>query len=262
MNSISYETFTPVLQQNPRIQKTFPELNWLQDTINEVEEITRQNTWVPLEPKMILDVFKHSKKRLIQNGNDLINVIIESLQELEIRLHGETPSVVDIWNEIKRNIYRPKDENHLSDYIKRHLENNLKEKVIIINREVEIRRGAVKGQGERTDIHVDTFSRDRYGKVENLISVIIEVKGCWNKELETAMETQLLERYLKDNRCSHGIYLIGWFNCMAWDNDDNRKKASPTYTIEEAKNLFSNQSHTLNSKSDINIVPFVLSTAL
>lgn len=245
-----------------RIQKTFPELNWLQDIINEVEETIRQNTWVPLEPKMILDIFKNNKKRLIQNGNDLINVIVESLEELEIRLHGETPSVVDIWNEVKKGIYRPKDENRLSDYIKRHLENDLKSKGIIINREVEIRRGVVKGEGQRTDIRVDTFSINKRGDAENLISVIIEVKGCWNKELETAMQTQLSERYLKNNPCRHGIYLIGWFNCIAWDKEDNRKKSSPTYTIEEAKNIFNNQAEILNSNDTIHIVPFVLNTAL
>ena len=54
-------------------------------------------------------------------------------------------------------------------------------------------------------------------------SLLNEVKGCWNRELKHAMKTQLVDRYLKDNQCQHGLYLIGWFNCEQWDNKDRRE---------------------------------------
>ena len=48
------------------------------------------------------------------------------------------------------------------------------------------------------------------------------MKGCWNAELNTAMVSQLVNRYLKDNQCHHGLYLVGWFQCSEWDQSDWR----------------------------------------
>ena len=48
------------------------------------------------------------------------------------------------------------------------------------------------------------------------------MKGCWNAELNTAMELQLVDRYLKDNQCHHGLYLVGCFQCSEWDHSDRR----------------------------------------
>jgi hypothetical protein len=121
---------------------------------------------------------------------------------------------------IKNCSHFPKEEERLSDYISRYLQAALISKGIILHREVEIRRG------EETDIYVDAVVPNSAGGVSDRVSVIIEVKGCWNKkDLDTAMATQLVGRYLKDNRCQYGLYLIGWFNCDKWDESDTRKKS-------------------------------------
>lgn len=192
---------------------------------------------------------------------------------MQVTLQGQTPAVIDLWNEIKwgqvKNLagslvnylkgkrqinldssaefevwkgvhwrkitdstYLPKDENSLSDYVARYLKNYLYQKGIIINREVEIRRG------ERTDIQVDAVRKKQNGDVYDSVTVIIEVKGCWNDELNSAMEIQLVNRYLKDNTCQHGVYLIGWFNSEQWDNSDSRKSKAPKISIDKAREKF------------------------
>ena len=45
--------------------------------------------------------------------------------------------------------------------------------------------------------------------------VVIEVKGCWNPELKVSMETQLVNRYLRDNFYTHGIYVSGGFTARS-----------------------------------------------
>ncbi len=129
---------------------------------------------------------------------------------------------------------------------------------LIINREVEIHRG------ERTDIHVDAVVRGSNGKIYDSVSVIIEVKGCWytkDNVLDTAMRTQLVDRYLRDNRCQHGLYLVGWFNCDQWDDDDYRKKGCPKCSIGEAQKEFDAQADKL-SQQGTRIKAFVMNTAL
>ncbi len=75
------------------------------------------------------------------------------------------------------------------------------------------------------------------------------------------MQTQLVDRYLKDNTCNYGLYLIGWFNCNLWDSEDYRKRKSPNITLEQAKNKFENQAKGL-SNGEINVRAYVLNTAL
>jgi hypothetical protein len=75
------------------------------------------------------------------------------------------------------------------------------------------------------------------------------------------MEEQLVNRYLKDNRCQHGLYLIAWFNCEQWDDSDSRKRQAPKISIEEAKEKFEQQAAEL-SNSGVTVKAFVLNTAL
>jgi len=157
----------------------FPQYEYIKRRLFEAEDIMRQKTWIPLREDELLNLFLVPKTVLIESGQQLLEVIIHSLDNLNIRFHGETPAAIFLWNELGNKLYRPKDENRLSDYVKMHLESELQERGVIVNREVEIRRGD-GSQGERTDIHVDAvrnhLANDGYDK----ITVIIETKGCWH----------------------------------------------------------------------------------
>ena len=126
---------------------------------------------------------------------------------------------------------------------------------------MQIRSGTGGTSGERTDIHVDAVSPGGPAGTYDKVSVIIETKGCWHPELETAMSTQLVERYLKDNQCQHGLYLVGWFNCPQWDPRDPRHKQPPKYDIEEARKRFEAQA-AKNSKGGVRLKAFVTDAAL
>jgi len=247
-----------------KIMIKLPKLDWLKWTLHEARNVTRRSTWNPLSPGEILKLTANHQLRLVQNGDQLLGIIMESLERLRVKLHGETPAVNFLWNEVKNSkgqtLYRPKDEKDFSDFVKIHLVDDIKNKGIIINREVEIRRG--KGAaGEQTDIHVDAITQDVSGKGYDCITVIIEVKGCWNPGLQNAMETQLLDRYLKNNQCDHGLYLVGWFNCDQWDNDDYRKGDSPKTNLDDTQKKFEEQAIEL-SKQGKTLVSYVLNTAL
>ena len=98
-------------------------------------------------------------------------------------------------------------------------------------------------------------------EVYDSITVIIEAKGCWHTDLNHAMKTQLADRYLKDNHCQYGLYLVGWFNCAQWDDKDYRKQRSPKIGIDEARIQFDKQAVELSQQST-RIKTFVMNTAL
>ena len=246
-----------VLQQ---IALNFPEMpDKLKQTLLESQIQIRRLTWTPPIPQEVLQVTSDRNIRLVNSGEQLLDVIVESLERLNQELQGETPSAFLLWDQI---VSRPKDEHALSDYVKIHLEKDLKQKGIIAKREVEIRRRhgdkSVAAQGQRVDIEVDAFVRQPNREIYDSIKVIVEVKGCWNPQLNSAMETQLVDGYLK---CvtQYGIYLIGWFNCKQWDKKDSRKP--PKLSPKEAQKKFETQAVNL-SKQGLKIKAVILDTSL
>lgn len=87
------------------------------------------------------------------------------------------------------------------------------------------------------------------------------MKGNWHRELLTAIQTQLRDRYLKNNRCRNGIYLVGWFSCPGWDHKDSRKRKCSRMSLDEAKKFFAKQASDL-SIDDYTIKSYVLNLSL
>jgi predicted NACHT family NTPase len=246
-----------------RIINNFPELDWLKSILLEAQNLTRRKTWVPLQPSEIIKLASNPELRPVQSGEELLQVLVESLKSLETELQGETPAAIFLWDRIDKNFYKPKDENTFSDYVKLYLDRELKQRGIIVNREVEIRSNRGAAPGERTDIQVDAVVRGTHGKVYDSVTAIIEVKGCWHEHIDHAMETQLVDRYLKDNRCQHGLYLVGWFNCNQWGNDYRKRDATNKLgtDINAARKQFDDQAAEL-SKQGVQVKAFVLNAAL
>ncbi|WP_129677549.1 NACHT domain-containing NTPase [Candidatus Chloroploca sp. Khr17] len=246
-----------------RIVAALPDIHWLHWMLLEAQAIARRETWTPHPPAELLALTQNRDGRLVDSGEQLLDVIIESLQRLEQELQGETPGAIDLWNESSERpvTYRPRDENRLSDYVKRHLQRDLCERNIVINREVEIQRGGGGTPGERTDIKVDVIRKGTAKNNHDHITVIIETKGCWNRQLQEAIKSQLHNRYLREHRSNFGLYLVGWFNCTAWDDNDYRKAAALQMDRPSAKLRFE-QLAAENTGSHVMIRAFVLNTAL
>jgi hypothetical protein len=243
--------------------KELPNLQWLKWTLVNARAIVRQKTRVPPDSESILKLAKSAELRLVQDGEQLLDVVIESLNRLEAKLRAETPFAPFLWDEREKGEYKPKpkDEGRLSDFIKNHLDEDLVKRGIVVNREVEVRRIAGKGTGERTDIHVDAVVKRSDGEAYDRLTVVIECKGCWNTELNTAMETQLVEQYMDEAKCRHGLYLIGWFNCDLWTKEDYRRRQVPQISIDEARRQFEDQAVGLSKDGRV-VRAFVLDTAL
>jgi hypothetical protein len=248
------------LEAVENLATVLPALSWLRWAAVETRAITLRRTWIPPVPQVLLRLGRDRDLRLVESGEQLLEVIIESLRRLEEELQGETPAAPDLWNRLEGGVFRPKSENEFSDYVVRHLRRDVQGRGIVADREVEIRRGEGKAEGERTDIHIDALAKGRRPNEYDRISVIIEAKGCWNRKVNEDMEEQLRDRYLRDNRCRNGIYLVGWFVCDQWDRKDDRRARTPRLTAAEAQSHFDVQARALSGSVQIRAV--VLRAAL
>ena len=175
----------------------------------------RKKNWNAVLPRELFAYADQKDVRLIRDGDELLEAVLNSLSNLGKKLQGETPHSQFLWNEIRKNVYRPKDECVFADLVKEHLQSELVSRGIIPTREVEIRRG------QETDIHVDAVAKVE-GSAYQKVSVVIETKCSWNPGLESDLEGQLAGRYLRDSQCRHGVYLVGWFTSDKWDHQDYR----------------------------------------
>jgi hypothetical protein len=230
--------------------ETMPEMNYARI---EAERRALEDIWDPPEPGEFLALLADNERRLVRSGEELLGAIRESLGRLERELQGETRLNFILWDERENGVFRPKDEERLSDVIKQHLMRDLKDRGLLAHREVQIRskQGKQGVPGEETDIDVDVLVRLPGRKQMLHIRVTVEVKGCWHNEVLTAMENQLRDRYLRDTDCRHGLYLVGRFLCPQWDKADHREARARSLmpgTMAAAQALFESQARQLSGE--------------
>jgi hypothetical protein len=99
----------------------FPQYTWLNHHLDEAELLARAATWKAVSPKQLLALVLDRNRRFVESDEELIAVILESLDRLQAKLHDELPAVRDLWNS-KGSNFCPKDEQDVSDYIARRAE--------------------------------------------------------------------------------------------------------------------------------------------
>ena len=75
------------------------------------------------------------------------------------------------------------------------------------------------------------------------------------------MKAQLVDKYLEGNRRRHGLYLVGWFNCDQWDDEDSRKGWVSKQDINAVQESLDRRACQL-SEEDLRVRSVVLDTAL
>jgi len=183
--------------------------------------------------------------QLVQTAEDLREVLMEAIQKYGAELRGEQTPVRDLWDRQSNGSLRPIEEDGFSDHITRFLRRELGANGIIANREVEVGRVPGAPMGKRTDIKIDAVRVADDGVRYDRITAVIETKGCWNRDLFTALPAQLYGDYLVRLGSPVGIYLVGWFDKTKWDDTDRRRSQSPSVAREEVQQSLSAQAASL-----------------
>lgn len=161
-----------------------------------------QRTWQPLDPATVIHVIQDPRYLLVRDEMELMDDLLEALDELQVKLRDTGDRVRRLWNEyhVGRSLaYKPKPEEPVSREIAFELADLLKRRGVTVTLETKIR------EREYVDIHVSAMTAS---SVPQWISLIIEVKGCWNPAVRTALDSQLAARYLKNKQLPFG-YLFG-----------------------------------------------------
>jgi hypothetical protein len=225
-----------------RLAKARSDIPMLPFELSRGEAEMRLKTWSPLTTKELFALTDRPGAKLITSAADLLAMLQSTLAKFALELHGAQTPVRGLWDrQGSTQYYRPIDENGLSDVLTRYLRQELGAIGIFANREVEVTRRPGNPVGQRTDILVNAIRRKLDGQALESIAAVIEVKGCWNREVFTGLDQQLVRDYMVDLSASAGIFLVGWFDKTAWDPSDSRRSQTPARPISEIQDLLSQQ---------------------
>ncbi|UYN84741.1 MAG: ATP-binding protein [Microcella sp.] len=174
--------------------------------LHRAAEALKSNGWPGTEPHVLQSILVEGQKGLIaRNPDELLHSVIETLTSICEDLGPPRRLGRYLWAG-----NRPRSESDISDWYAHELHSRLAG--AFIDREVQV-SGKPRGSiGDRADIQVAATGPGSEG-----YAVLIEVKGSWNDEVFTAIDEQLLARYLVSRELTHGVLLVAWFNPESTD---------------------------------------------
>lgn len=224
-----------------RVAAEYPNVPSLRRIAARAEAALRRSDWTPLNPAEVLSALS-SAKLVLRSDRDLLAVVLKALEDIQQGLRGATPMATFLWNHMpackpKNGVgCMPKSEDDISDYLTSKIADIVPG--ASVNREVQVTRVKTSGIGQRTDILVEVPAA---AENERILRVVIEVKGCWNDEIPTAIEDQLVAQYLTKWPGSAGIFLVAWFDpshgakAGSWLTDNIRNNPQELSKILKAR---------------------------
>ena len=252
----SQTTIVDALQQKRRatsvavlehLQCRYPDDWYLRKAVWDTKRLLIETSWEPIDPTSVKRIVEDRRQLLVRDEQELMEAVCVSLRDYQAAIREEGSRVMRLWNEPA---YTPKPEKPLSREIAAELQRILSSRGVDAALESKIR------DTQFADIYVSAVTS---GPNRRMLSLIIEVKGCWNDDLKTALETQLAARYLKENHSRLGIYLVVWFMCDKWDGlSDSRKRKTPHENLSSVRASLEEQARRVNEANQCGIRVFIL----
>ncbi|MED1724734.1 hypothetical protein [Brevibacillus parabrevis] len=245
------------------LKNMLPNNKDVQDAWNSVEELylKSESDRHKFEIFDLKSIIHDDEFSIIRSEEQLMEVIFEALDDLQSRLNQKECSIKYLlWNVVKNkekgDMFIPKDESSLSDFIKWHLDTYFYNRRIHFNREVHI---STFPERNILDIKCQGYNDNNKN-----MEVYIEVKGSWNSHLLKSMESQLLNKYMQ--KSPYGLYIVGWFLCDAWkkysDSDGKIDSRFETHvkkkSFEQAKEELDKQAVELSVASGKQVRAYIL----
>ena len=178
----------------------------------------QRQLWRPSSVEQLVDLESDQNSVFIASEESLQEWLGELFVLIQEELVGANPLSHLLWNTTSSGAHRPKSEDEASDFLRFRIHELSTNRAVVVNREVQVRRNAPSGIPERADLQLDAVSSDA-----DTISYPIEVKGAWSDELLTAMQDQLVDRYMADLGSRCGTYVVLWPDTEKWDESDSRR---------------------------------------
>lgn len=243
--------------ETARLAAMHPQRSWLLRCRAQAVELAARQAWDAPLPASIVRMAHDANRRWISSSAGLHRVVERALREAGSDLQGGAEAQF-LWDNKSR---RPERENALSHWLERYLLRALVSRGVVVEREVEVRPGPGYHKGDAPDLIVSAVGDGPDGP-GGTYQVAIEVKGCWHDALETALDEQLVDGYLKRGVRDHGIYVAGWYDALGWDKDDRGAAKCRRHTLDSLAELLGVQAAGASARAGVVVTAVVLDCSL
>jgi hypothetical protein len=226
---------------------------WMKKRWLDCIELVRRKAWNPIGPEQLLEVARRRNAYWIENDDDLVLVVLESLDELQRSIRNSPAGdILDFWQYKRRggrlSEQHPKAEVDVARKVYAWLQERLASRhSAIVHREVTI-----QWDQRRTDIEVVIAARPQQRWPE--MAAVLEVKRAWNAGVRLDPKRQLRDRYLKRTGRTRGIYVVSWFECSVWRPPRRVLRARTVASARNEINTICGRA----SKPPVSIAPYLL----
>ena len=168
------------------------------------------SSWITPSSKDLASVL-NGKASLVNSDNDLF-ILLSDLIDCDLRqiLRADISLVPLLWEGTKKEGRSSKDEKSLQTVLYNQIMLLLKNRHIVGAKEPEV------FDAKKPDLRVSIALTNGL-----IIHVPIEIKWSHHDEVWTAIENQLVHKYMQDPNVRYGLYLVGW------DGDTRNLSAGP-----------------------------------
>lgn len=200
---------------------------WARTAAADVRAALRAQTWSPPTIADILAIIADPARRAVTTEAQLTEVLLDAIDDLHDEIRADPDIRQLFWHRQLGNTLRfiPLSETEFTTRMVGRLRSRLKR--VVLRQEVQLRHRLGDDPGTFPDIEA-IVQLAAGGEVV----LLGEVKGNWHADVGTALEDQLVNRYLQGGRSVTGIYIVAWYASEFWDPDHYQRSDAARHTYE------------------------------
>ncbi|MEZ4265250.1 MAG: HEAT repeat domain-containing protein [Myxococcota bacterium] len=158
---------------------------------------------LPARPAKVVEWLETGRSGEIHDADDLMRRVVYALEDYQAALDGDGPD-----RGILERIYRAAQpgvvETNCSEIVCRELMvrlSDLSGLKVVVEPQLSLKLGSAKGKRADLEVIATTSSGEA-------VHIVFECKLATSKAVDSALEAQLVDRYLVDPKNTHGVYLV------------------------------------------------------
>jgi hypothetical protein len=226
---------------------------WARTAAARIANALREAEWKPLDPADVQDIIDDPKRQVVATEAQLAALVVQAIDQLATDVQQNPDVAAQFWHQQLGGGWMPRTENQFTTLLTERIKPKLED--VILRQEVQLNLRYADTAGSEPDIEVIVLHDGEE------ISVFVEVKGTWHKQVKTSIEHQLADRYLTGARSLTGIYLVAAFASEHWVPGDPRHEKARKHPPDQLRQYLENEAKRLSTDGKtihVRVVPLQL----
>ena len=203
---------------------------WARTAAADARAAVRAQKWSPLSPSEVKTIVAEPARRVVSTEAQLAEVLLDAIDDFQAEVSVNPDVRQQFWHRQLGKPLRfiPLGETEFTTRLVDRLRPRLER--VVLRQEVQLHHRLGADPGTFPDIEAIVQAA-----IGGEAVVLGEVKGGWHDDVASALEDQLVNRYLQGGRSATGIYVVAWYHGELWDQDHSQRKDAARHTYDHLR---------------------------